>query len=271
MRVEENKEVWDGKYHWADRGEEWSRPWGGVDYQWFGSIYPRIKEFLPVGHILEIACGYGRMTAYLKNHAERITAIDLSESCIQACRTRFADCPNVSLHVTDGMSLEMVSDHSVDFVFSYDSLVHADEMVLRAYIQKLPRILTPDGVAFLHHSNVGAYRERWAHYRRIPKLMGLLVRMGIVEQNLHWRDHGVDAAFVAHIARDAGLNCVRQEILRWRTRRVFNDCMTILVRPGSRFDRTPRTWRNSNFMMEAELLREIAVHYGGYEVEGTPR
>ena len=52
----------------------------------------------------------------------------------------------------------MVADRSVDFAFSFDSLVHADAEVLDAYAAELARTLAPDGVAFIHHSNLGAYR-----------------------------------------------------------------------------------------------------------------
>jgi hypothetical protein len=69
MEVSENKAVWDGKYHWADGGDEWSAPWGGVAHQWYGSILPRIMPFVPANHIVEIACGKGRMTQFLKDYA----------------------------------------------------------------------------------------------------------------------------------------------------------------------------------------------------------
>ena len=49
----------------------------------------------------------------------------------------------------------MVEDGSIDFVFSFDSLVHVEADVLDAYLDQLARKLTPDGVGFIHHSNMG--------------------------------------------------------------------------------------------------------------------
>ena len=50
----------------------------------------------------------------------------------------------------------MVDDESIDFAFSADSLVHADLDVIAAYLSELARTLRPNGVGFIHHSNLGA-------------------------------------------------------------------------------------------------------------------
>jgi len=47
------------KYDWKQAGEEWSQPWGSSAAQWAGTIFPRIRDCLPVGTILEIAPGFG--------------------------------------------------------------------------------------------------------------------------------------------------------------------------------------------------------------------
>jgi hypothetical protein len=49
----------------------------------------------------------------------------------------------------------MIAEESVDFVYSFDSLVHADAGVLEGYLSQFPRILSETGVAFIHHSNLG--------------------------------------------------------------------------------------------------------------------
>src|SRR5262249_17939159 len=123
--VEQNRSAWNETYSWEKRGEEWSEVWGGSESQWFGAIYPRLHRFIPTGTILEIAPGFGRWTHYLKNHCNKLFVVDLNERCITHCKERFADCTHISYHVNDGYSLAMVPDRSVDFVFCFDSLVHA--------------------------------------------------------------------------------------------------------------------------------------------------
>ena len=42
--------------------------------------------------------------------------------------------------------LPMVEESSIDFVFSFDSLVHVEAETLAAYLSELARVLKPDGV-----------------------------------------------------------------------------------------------------------------------------
>jgi hypothetical protein len=67
--LKENKKIWK-KYDWSQKGEEWSINYGGSNQQWKKSIYPRIKQFIPVNTILEIGPGYGRITQYLIPYAK---------------------------------------------------------------------------------------------------------------------------------------------------------------------------------------------------------
>ena len=192
VTVDENKAWWDEAYDWRESGDEWSEPWGGASNQWHGSVFPRVHRFLPAPRILEIGCGFGRWTQFLKDQCDHLTALDLAENCIAACEERFADATNITFVVNDGSSLEMIEDSSIDFVFSFDSLVHVDQSTLDRYIAQLPRILTPAGAAFLHHSNLGAYSRRYGRLARIPKLTGALRRLHVLEY-LHIRDPTVTA------------------------------------------------------------------------------
>src|SRR4029077_1318302 len=82
-----------------------------------------------------------------------------------------ADNKHLAFYVNDGSSLDVVPDGSVDFVFSFDSLVHAEKDVIERYIQQLSKKLKLDGVGFIHHSNLGAYPGRLSimdAYWRLP-------------------------------------------------------------------------------------------------------
>ena len=173
------------KYDWKEAGEEWSQPWGSSAAQWAGTIFPRIRECLPAGTILEIAPGFGRWTHYLKDYCNELWAVDKSSDCIEACQERFASVSHVRCFLNDGRSLSMIPDASVDFVFSFDSFVHPDRDVVEAYLRQLGTKLKIGGKGFIHHSNFGEYvnspRERlpealakplikakildWAHHR----------------------------------------------------------------------------------------------------------
>jgi len=259
--IEENKKVWDGRYDWKEGGDEWSVAWGGPSMQWYGSVLPRIRAHVPARRILEIACGYGRWTRYLKELCESLVVVDLSEECVRACQKRFAASTNIEYHVNDGRSLEMLPDASVDFVFSMDSLVHANDSVMTAYLGQLRRVLTDDGVAFLHHSNLGEYRAPCSTIRGTPGLESILSRLGIV--TLHWRDLGVDAGKVEGWAEASGLRCIGQELVPWGTKFLLIDCFSTIVTDRSPLVRKNRVFRNWSFMREVRNLSRLSRLYGG--------
>lgn len=270
--IEENRLLFGESYDWPQAGEEWSTPWGNAHMQWFGSILPRISAFVPTDTILEIAPGYGRWTVFLKDLCKRLIIVDLSERCIDSCRQRFADCSHISYFVNDGRSLEMVADDSVDFIFSFDSLVHVEDAVVKAYTTEFAKKLRPNGAAFLHHSNAGEYLNRVKVQRqlsKIPKFLDLLIRLGIFDDVFQWRAKSMTAAKMAMFAQENDLQCVSQELVTWYTRSVLIDCLSTLVRRGSRWSRQNRVLRNAAFMREAKRLSAL-THLYEYPGEYPP-
>jgi SAM-dependent methyltransferase len=252
--VEVNREVWRD-WDWSQGGEEWSASWGGTQALWFGTLLPRIHAFIPTGTILEIAPGFGRWTQFLKDGCERLVIVDLAENCIDHCRERFADVDHIEYHVNDGRSLEMVADESIDFVFSFDSLVHVEADVLEAYLGQLARKLRPDGVGFIHHSNIGDYRKLAALTRRTPDAVrGPLVRRGVLLDLGAWRAESVTADRFAAQCDAAGLACVSQEKINWELGRHLTDTLSVFTRPGSRWHRERRVTRNPRFRSEARRM-----------------
>ena len=59
-------------------------------------------------------------------------------------------------YVNDGKHLDCVPDNSVDLVFSFDSLPHAEIDVFESYIPEILKKLTDKGVALIMFSNMAA-------------------------------------------------------------------------------------------------------------------
>ena len=249
--IEQNISTWT-RYRWRQQGDEWSRLWGGTDYEWWGTIFPRVQEFLPAASALEIAPGYGRWTRYLVHLCDRLIGIDLASNCIEACRERFAAHRHATFHLNDGISLEAVPDGSIDFAFSFDSLVHADQDVVECYVHELAKKLKSDGVAFMHHSNMGKYRDQQTGRLSVP--------------NIGWRGN-MSAELFERFCGEAGVSCIGQEMVNWATEHL-NDCFSLLTRPGSRFERPNRVRENRAFMEEAASLERIASLYGSQGFPG---
>jgi SAM-dependent methyltransferase len=231
-----NRRLWAAEYDWNRGGEEWSGRWGNSEAQWFHVIYPRIHRAVPARIILEIGVGYGRFTQYLLPLCENLLGVDLAEKCVEACRQRFRK--NAKFYLNDGKTLNMVRDSSVDFVFSIDSLVHADPDTLRSYVHEFSRILKAGGRGFIHHSNLGAYRD----------MMG---------ENPHNRDVDMTAELFRKFCVEVSLNCVGQELINWGSYDLI-DCFSSIAKNN---DEPYVRVENPDFMTEANHVRLTQAIY----------
>jgi SAM-dependent methyltransferase len=258
--IDENLEVWGRDWDWSDAGEQWSGWWGGTPAMWFGAVLPRIHALVPTGTILEIAPGYGRWTHYLKDLCDRLVLVDLTERCIDYCRERFSQAANIEYHVNDGMSLAMIDDASVDFAFSFDSLVHVDEHVLGAYLQQLAAKLKPDGVGFFHHSNLGSHptavRMTLAAARHVipRRFVKPLVEKGVLVNLGAWRDEHMTAGRFVELCAGAGLACIGQELVSWEHGSYTIDALSMFTPRGSALERPLRVTNTPGFRREAARM-----------------
>jgi SAM-dependent methyltransferase len=241
------------KYDWKEAGEEWSAPWGSSPAQWTGTIFPRIRDCLPTGTILEIASGFGRWTHYLKDYCNELWAVDKSSQCVEACQQRFANHSHIRCVLNDGRSLSMVADGSINFVFSFDSLVHPDRDVIEAYLCQLGTKLKIGGKGFIHHSNFGEYvdspRERFPAALAKP-----LIKAKILDW-AHHRNPSMTADLFRAMCGQYRLHCISQELVNWRGRRLI-DCLSLFVRSDSAPQNPTKIVRNPNFMREAARIRK---------------
>jgi SAM-dependent methyltransferase len=249
--------------------------WGGVETHWHATILPRIRRFLPAARVLEIGVGQGRWTRFLIDYADEYIGIDLNPECVSACQARFAGVDHAKFVANDGMSLSAVADNSIDFVFTFDSLVHVEIDAIEAYLGELSRKLSPDGVAFIHHSNlgehqtalkVGRFLSAAAEKSRLARK--ILYRLRLISWE-HWRAPSVTAQKVVDLCAARGLVCVGQEIIDWghHSRRMI-DCISIVTRLGSKWQRPNVVVRNPHFMreaMSAYVISEIYTSLGPFE------
>jgi SAM-dependent methyltransferase len=266
--LNENRSRWGDVNNWTEDGNDWSSSWGSVEMQWYATLYPRIHHFLPAKVIVEIAPGHGRWTPFLLDHCDRYIGIDLSESCVATCKRRFADVGKADFITNDGLSLPMVESGSADLIFSFDSLVHVEIDVMKAYLTDIADRLSSDGVAFLHHSNraatdvgVGPVNKsmQWS-MRQSPPISRVIGKLGL-GQLRDWRAFSVSAQIIEKAARQVGLRVVGQEIINWGGPALI-DCLSVIVRPNSKWDRANVVVRNPGFLAEADSAHASANVFG---------
>jgi SAM-dependent methyltransferase len=267
--VAENRDRWE-HHGWTRQGDEWS-PGGcaeGTRLLWLRTILPRVDRFLPSGTILEIGPGFGRWTQYLRQLGDRVTVVDLSTRCIEACAARFDGDPRIVCHVNDGRSLPMIADGSIDFIFSFDSLVHAEADVLAAYLGEAARVLKPGGGGFIHHSNLGAFANRRTG------------RPPVYVTPRNWRAESMSAEVFREHCERSDLCCHSQELINWIGRGAWadrhrvdgrllplTDCLSVFTREPDRHP--PRVLRNHRFVDEWRMTVQLVDVYSQPAKSGT--
>jgi len=181
--------------------------------QWESLIQPFLAGHeIDYTAVLELAVGHGRMTEILLQQAEHVTGVDVLQENIDFCSARLGHQPNLTLLRNDGVTLTGVESDSINFVFCFDSMMHFDSDVVRAYLREFKRILAPGGKAFLHHSNL----------TRNPG--------GNFQTNAHARNFMSQALF-QHYAAKEGLLSLKSEVIDWGRgdKRVAElDCLSLL-------------------------------------------
>lgn len=162
--------------------------------------------------MLEIGPGHGRWSVELAGLARRLWLVDLSPSCIEACRRRLAGHENVEYSVTDGTTLPAALRERVDFVWSFAAFVHMSAAVTRAYLGEIASVLRPGGVAIVHHPGRRHSTLALGGLCRLGspgRLAYRYVSMGFDEREDGWRSN-VSGPVVREAAQAAGLVVERQ-------------------------------------------------------------
>jgi ubiquinone/menaquinone biosynthesis C-methylase UbiE len=108
-----------------------------------GTLMERLLSFLPTknGTILDVACGKGETTAYLRKYypAKKIAAINISEKQIQIARAKGRDCAFVMMDAADlGFA-----DNSFDNIICVEAAFHF--LTRERFLREARRVLRPGG------------------------------------------------------------------------------------------------------------------------------
>jgi hypothetical protein len=92
--------------------------------------------------------------------------------------------------------------------------------------------------------------------------MGAYVRGTYDPTQIHWRAPSVSAAIVESFATQAGLSCVSQETIAWGNETLLTDCISVITRAGSTWDRENVVAENLQFStQEIAMAKRLATQY----------
>ena len=95
------------------------------------------------GIILEVGCGIGRMTQFMRYDFNKVIGIDISGKMIQQAKERLRGAEFIE---TDGETIPLPSN-SIDFTFSYIVFQHfKTKEMLESNFKEVYRVLKKDGI-----------------------------------------------------------------------------------------------------------------------------
>lgn len=157
---------------------QWNRKWGAMlagftpsrEEEHFGDRWgdPRLMKPLlavrrrfvdpylaPGQTIVEIGSGGGRWTQYLLRQARCVIAVELNPESFDYLARRFPEqADRLRFYPTTGYEMAGILTGSIDFVFSFDVLVHVEPEGIGQYLAEAERVLRPGGRAVLHYGDV---------------------------------------------------------------------------------------------------------------------
>jgi hypothetical protein len=115
--------------------------------------------------------------------------------------------------------------------------------VLKSYIPQILQKLNERGVAFLHHSNMGAVGTGFEDAGKFG-----LRALSVSQQNIE------------DLIVDSGGRVIIQEVIDWAPGKIPRDCLTMLARDdGQQTD--PVHLYNLRFMEECDLIKQFQAPY----------
>ncbi|MEP9386211.1 class I SAM-dependent methyltransferase [Mesorhizobium sp. KR9-304] len=184
---EANKHIWDN-WDWSAQGDEWT-----PSAEWKQSVVSKFLDpyFANADFILEVGPGAGRWTEYLIPRAENFLGVDISETCIEECRKRFAKSSNATFEVGNGKDLRTLAAASVDRIWSFDVFVHINRAEFSSYVSEFNRVLKPDGLGVIHHGSFGGSTGGWRSNVTLDDVIAFMFEnsLEVVSQTQAWTDN----------------------------------------------------------------------------------
>jgi SAM-dependent methyltransferase len=197
---------------WTE-GRYYDEAEAGFDLQWNTLIWPMIRD-VDFTCTVELAAGHGRNSEKLRHLASRLYLVDINGKNIQFLARRFAGADNIFLVHNNGIDLDPIPSGVATFVYTFDSMVHFDSDVVRAYLREFARVLRPGGKAFCHYSNYGG--NPTGSYRDHPG----------------WRNFMTRELFEHYAAKEGLIPLVSKPLVWDFNASGSDDAISLLKRPG---------------------------------------
>ncbi len=122
----------------------------------------RLLEIEPGSHVLDLACGHGRIASRIAQRGARVTGLDSTQLFLDHARTRAAAAGLAIEYVQGDMRALPWPDESFDRVISwFTSFGYFDDEENRLVLREARRVLRPGGRLLIECNNLAELLPRW--------------------------------------------------------------------------------------------------------------
>ena len=104
--------------------------------------YNEIIDKIPKGKALDLGCGIGQFSIYLKSKGFKVIASDISSEALKTLKSITKEIEIVQLDMSKPLNY---SDNSFDLVFANLSIHYFDEQTTIKLMKEIARVLKPNG------------------------------------------------------------------------------------------------------------------------------
>ena len=119
----------------------------------------------PDSVVAEIGCGGGRIAAIVAPLVRDLYCFDIAEEMLEIAKTNLTRFSNIKYLLTDGKAFDESFNGKFDFIYSFDVFVHLDLHTIWAYFKAFKKIISKEGLIFLHTANITA-PDGWARFEK---------------------------------------------------------------------------------------------------------
>jgi ubiquinone/menaquinone biosynthesis C-methylase UbiE len=117
-------------------------------------------------HLLDFACGTGRITEFMENHVKTSTGVDVSGSMLAIAREKLKRTEIIEADIT---AENILKPRKFNLITAFRFFLNAEPELRSAAIKAIAELLDDDGyLVFNNHQNSGSpwIRLRFSYYRK---------------------------------------------------------------------------------------------------------
>ena len=175
-------------HKYAEKGAEYeacyeTQPWARFLWSREQEAVLRILDKYFAGkdiHLLDFACGTGRITSFLENRVKTSTGVDLAGSMLAIAREKLKRTEIIEADITGE---NVLRGRKFNLITAFRFFLNAEPELRSAAIKALAGLLAEDGyLVFNNHRNLGSPWIKWSYMRHRQKnLQGTYNVMTITE------------------------------------------------------------------------------------------